>query len=266
MTPNEPGSAEFEARTHYERYGYESMPKPEAEPKRQIDFYERMGFRLILDRSSLVDNHVITMGEWEPEQVSFFTHLAEHYRGKPNNVFLDIGAYWGLYSLIFNRTGIFDQIFTFEADAHNFSQLQAQLFLNHAAHKIRAVNKAISSENHVMHVWDSTSHPDGNRAGVGMVYEGYKDATYPVDAVTIDSHLSLTDSNLAIKIDVEGHEQMVLPGMARTMRENRVILQIEIYEPQQAVTFPMLEGLGLRRFHQIEHDFYYTNIDGLTAN
>lgn len=265
---NDPGSPEFEARVHYEdaRLNPGAKPAPVASaPKQQIDFFDRMGFRLILDRSSIVDNHVITMDEWEPQQVSFFTQLAEHYRGQKNNVFLDIGAYWGLYSLIFNRTGIFDQIFTFEADAHNFSQLQAQIFLNRVAGKINAYNKAVSSKNQVMHVWNSLSHPDGNRGGVGMVHEGFKYPTSKVDAVTIDSFLNLSDHNLAIKIDVEGHEQHVLPGLERTMHDNRVILQVECYEPQQDATFPILERLGLRRFHQIEYDFYYTNIDGLKA-
>jgi FkbM family methyltransferase len=230
---------------------------------KDIDMYKRLGFEFVLDRSSLVDRCVIETGQWEPKQLALFTRLAELYRGRKNNVFLDIGAYWGLYSFMFMKTRIFDQIYAFEADAHNFSQLQTQIFLNRAAREIKAFNKAISARNQVMHVWDSLSHPDGNRGGVGMVHEGFQYPTPRIDAVTIDSFLTLSDCNLAIKIDVEGHEQHVLPGMERTVRENRIIMQVEVYEQQADATFPILEKLGLRRFNQIEYDFYYTNIDSL---
>jgi FkbM family methyltransferase len=214
----------------------------------------------MLDRASLVDRTVIETGEWEPAQVSFFTSLAEHFRGQKNNVFLDIGAYWGLYSFLFMKTGIFDQIFAFEADAHNFAQLQTNVFLNRSARQIKAFNRAVSEKDQMMYVWDSLSHPDGNRGGVGMVHKEFHLPTSPVEAVTIDSFLPLKDANLMIKVDVEGHEQHVLSGMEKTLRENRVIIQIEIYEPQQAVTFPMLEEMGMRCIHRIDHDFYYTNI------
>jgi FkbM family methyltransferase len=229
-------------------------------PPKNVDVYGRLGYQFMLDRASLVDRTVIETGEWEPAQVSFFTNLAEHFRGQKNNVFLDIGAYWGLYSFLFMKTGIFDQIFAFEADAHNFAQLQTNLFLNRSARQIKAFNKAVSAKDEMMYVWDSLTHPDGNRAGVGMVHKEFHLPTSQVEAVTIDSFLPLKNANLVIKVDVEGHEQHALAGMEKTLRENRVIMQIEIYEPQQAVTFPMLEKMGMRRIHQIEHDFYYTNI------
>lgn len=229
-------------------------------PPRNIDVYGRLGCQFMLDRASLVDRTVIETGEWEPAQVSFFTRLAEHFRGQNNNVFLDIGSYWGLYSFLFLKTGIFDKIFAFEADAHNFAQLQSNLFLNRAARHIKAFNKAVSAKDEMMYVWDSLTHPDGNRAGVGMVHKEFHLPTSQVEAVTIDSFLALQDANLVIKVDVEGHEQHALAGMEKTLRENRVLMQIEIYEPQQAVTFPMLEKMGMRCIHQIDHDFYYTNI------
>jgi FkbM family methyltransferase len=229
-------------------------------PPKNIDVYGRLGYQFMLDRSSLVDRTVIDTGEWEPQQVSFFTDLAEHFRGQENNIFLDIGAYWGMYSFMFMKTGIFDQIFAFEADAHNFAQLQTNVFLNRSARYIKAFNRAVSAKDQMMYVWDSLSHPDGNRGGVGMVHKEFHLPTSPVEAVTIDSFLPLKNVNLMIKVDVEGHEQHVLSGMERTLRENRVIMQIEIYKPQQAATFPILKKMGMRRMHQIDHDFYYTNI------
>lgn len=86
-----------------------------------------------------------------------------------------------------------------------------------------------------------------------------------VECVTVDKFLHLQDRDILVKIDVEGHERDVLLGMEATLRSNRVIMQVEIYEPQMAGVLPILESYGMRRFHQIDHDFYCTNIDGVTG-
>jgi hypothetical protein len=49
--------------------------------------------------------------------------------------------------------------------------------------------------------------------------------------------------------------------MERTLGENRILMQIEIYPNQQETAFPVLEHVGLRLIKQVEYDFYYTNID-----
>jgi FkbM family methyltransferase len=235
-------------------------PAPAPAEKMDIDVHRRFGFDLMLDKSSLVDRTVIETGQWEPQQLHFLSQLAEHFRGQRNTVFLDIGSYWGLYSFMMLKTRIFDQILAFEADGHNFAQLQTNVFLNRAAREIKAANLAVTDRDHTLHVWDSLAHPDGNRGGVGIAEPGVHFPITAVQAVAIDSYLPLSGANLLIKIDVEGHEKEVIAGLARTVRDNKVIMQVEIYEPQMAVAIPLLEGLGLRRLQQIEHDFYYTNI------
>jgi FkbM family methyltransferase len=230
-------------------------------PMEAVGLYERLGCRLLLDRSSLVDRCVIETGAWEPTQLEYFQNLVRrHYDGVQDTVFLDIGAYWGLYSLQFAKAGLACEIVAFEADRHNFAQLQSNIFLNNEARRIKAYNKAITERNQTMHAWESTSHPDGNRGGVGVVDLNLGFKTLEVEGVALDSFLDMRDRSLIIKIDVEGHEQHVLQGMEEILRNNRVLMQIEIYEQQQAVTFAILDRIGLRRLHQIEHDFYFTNL------
>ena len=225
-----------------------------------VAIYERLGCKLLLDRSSLVDRCVIETGVWEPTQLEYFQNLArQHYNGVQDTVFLDIGAYWGLYSLQFAKAGLASEIVAFEADRHNFAQLQSNIFLNNEARRIKAFNKAVTERDQTMHAWESTTHPDGNRGGVGLVNLNLGFETLEVEGVALDSFLDMRDRSLIIKIDVEGHEQHVLQGMEEIVRNNRVLMQIEVYEEQQAVTFAILDRLGLRRLHQIDHDFYYTN-------
>ncbi|WEF35777.1 FkbM family methyltransferase [Pseudoduganella chitinolytica] len=254
-----------------EQHGGILAPAPVAQPAeriggtQQVDIHVKLGLQLLLDRSSLVDRTVIETGSWEPGQVAYMTGLAQRYRSLDKPVFLDIGAYWGLYSLLMAKTKIFQEIHTFEADAFNFGQLQANLFLNRASRDIRALNKAVSLREGMIDVWDSLGHPDGNRGGVGIAARGVHFPISEVECVTVDKFLHLQDRDILVKIDVEGHERDVLLGMEATLRNNRVIMQVEIYEPQMAGVLPILESYGMRRFHQIDHDFYYTNIDGVTG-
>ena len=45
-----------------------------------------------------------------------------------------------------------------------------------------------------------------------------------------DDFVTLTGRTAAIKIDVERYERKVLAGMARTLRDNRGMVQIEVLE------------------------------------
>lgn len=232
--------------------------------KKAVDLYERHGFTFVLDRSSLVDRTMIETSQWEPGQVDYFTRLMEHFRGSTDTVFLDIGSYWGLYSFLAVKSRIFEKIYAFEADPNNFAQLQGNVFLNRAASEITAFNKAVSKEPGFLHVWNSMTHTDGNRGGVGIVAEDFPHPTSRIESVTLDGFLGLKNRNIVIKIDVEGHELEVLSGMEQTVRDNRIIMQVEIYPAQQAAVFPLIEQrLGLRRINQVEYDFYYTNIEDL---
>ena len=61
-------------------------------------------------------------------------------------VFLDVGSYFGLYSMQMNRLGLLDRILTFEADAFNFRQLDANLLVNDPASRIERNFAAVSDE------------------------------------------------------------------------------------------------------------------------
>lgn len=235
----------------------EVMKEPPATP---VSLYDRMGFRLLLDTASMLDKRVVDVGEWEPEQVAYMTMLMGKMYGKPNAVFLDIGSYWGLYSLLANRSNAFQTIHAFEADRHNFAQLQANLFLNQATKVVASHNKAVGEKNGTLFMWDSTSHPDGSRAGVGVVDETSGLPGIRMPSVSIDSALGLSDCHILMKIDVEGFEPPVLRGMAQTVERNKVVMQVEVYDENKDAVIPEIEALGLRQIHAIYPDRYLTNM------
>jgi FkbM family methyltransferase len=68
---------------------------------------------------------------------------------------------------------------------------------------------------------------------------------YDVEVVRFDDFVALTGRTLAIKIDVERYERKVLAGMARTLRDNRGIVQIEVLEAREE-TVQLMITAGFR--------------------
>jgi FkbM family methyltransferase len=68
---------------------------------------------------------------------------------------------------------------------------------------------------------------------------------YEVEVVRFDDFVTLTGRTLAIKIDVERYERKVLAGMARTLRDNRGIVQIEVLEARDE-TVRLMAAAGFK--------------------
>jgi FkbM family methyltransferase len=71
---------------------------------------------------------------------------------------------------------------------------------------------------------------------------------YDVDVVPFDDVVALAGRTLAIKIDIERYERKALAGMARTLKENRGIVQIEVLEAREETVAIMAQaGYALAR-------------------
>lgn len=239
----------------------QKLPKDDSVPRdklRSIDIYDYRGLKLLLDNKSSVDWHIINTDAWEEEQIDYFTSLWD-YPGAERKIFLDIGAYFGLYSLLAWKSNLFNEIYAFEADKYNYSQLQANLFLTGSA-DIIAVNKLVSDKCGVVRTFPSLCHPDGNRGGVGVWHD---DSGYPeVDSISIDSYFSSVEGGIIyVKIDVEAHEISVLNGMKRLIQNNKVVLQVEaIGEKFEEELDAWVSDNNLIKIRKICHDYFITNI------
>ena len=70
-------------------------------------------------------------------------------------------------------------------------------------------------------------------------------------------YFNITKKNLIIKIDVEGHEKQVLEGMEKTLSQNSVLLQIEIFDDNFENVNNLLLKLGFHFLSKISFDHYY---------
>ena len=73
----------------------------------------------------------------------------------------------------------------------------------------------------------------------------------------LDDIININDSKILAKIDVERHEKKVLEGMKNTIKNNDIILQVEIGEVQKNEVFKYLKELNLKLINTIRHDHYF---------
>jgi len=138
------------------------------------------------------------------------------------SVVLDIGAHFGLYtaltgSIVKNH----GRLYAFEGNPRVFESLQRTMFANdlYFNPNIVAANVLVSSEN-----GQGRLHYSANLSAGGTMSEvellGGKQHAVEVKMTTIDDFLPRGLSVDLVKIDVEGHEPLVLRGMEQTISQS----------------------------------------------
>ncbi len=171
------------------------------------------------------------------EQNELTDFIARCARLRPD-VFLDIGANIGLYSCTLLKNGSVPRAILFEPDRTNLVHLRANLLIN---------GLLGLADIHEVAVGDVAGRsrlvPGSIDGGFSrIVGDGNAGAGYDVEVVRLDDVLALSGQKLAIKIDVEHYECNVLAGMARTLRSNRCLVQIEAFETRDRVIAMMAEA------------------------
>ena len=173
---------------------------------------------------------------------------------KPGQVFFDIGANIGVYTIFAaRRVSPGGKVYAFEPHAANFTRLIDNVIRNTLQQVVVPCSIALDSkEGFSRFTYDSagagTSHSQfsadytaGTDAGGGEIAE-LKYAT------TID-HL-LASGRIAashhVKIDVDGNEHLILRGMARLLAFSvaPLTVQVELNEPYSAENTELLKGRG----------------------
>ena len=193
-----------------------------------------------LVRSANVGGLEISAKIAEHAELTNFTRSAAAL--KPD-VFIDIGANLGLYTCIVMRNRLAPRAILFEPDRRNRVHLQANLLINDlldADVQIHAV--ALGAEPGRLRLVPGPERDIGlsQIVGTGMASDGYE-----VDVVRFDDLVALTGRTLAVKIDVERYERKVLAGMARTLRDNRGMVQIEVLEERDE-TVRLMAAAGFK--------------------
>lgn len=156
---------------------------------------------------------------------SLIDYISEYL--KAGDVFIDIGANIGLFSLNASKiVGNRGKVVAFEAFSSNFKQFKNNILINNFKNII-SENKAISNQNSTIEIlYNEEDH------NIGMASAFLKDFTSKeiVESTTLDEYASTHNISKIdlIKIDIEGGEYNAILGMAKILTNSkpRVIMEI----------------------------------------
>ena len=187
---------------------------------------------------------------WEPETTNLFCNLASK-----NDLFIDIGANTGVYTLLACAVNQNSLIVSFEPVPRSFARLKRNVKINGWENRCILRNEAVSNENtrtsfHVPFTDNPVSaslHKDGFRNSEGELIE--------VEVMTIDSlfpngkHEDGRSVGL-VKIDVEGFEDKVFEGMSKVITSVKPDIVFEcLADGSPEITEEILQCHGYDLYH-----------------
>ncbi|MFE2187943.1 FkbM family methyltransferase [Streptomyces sp. NPDC059455] len=168
----------------------------------------RFGATFAVDTQDLIQRYLYLFGVWEPHMTRWLQR-----RLKPGDVFVDVGANIGYYSLLASPlVGRSGTVVAIEASP-TFHQLLQRHARRNDRTNIRALNTAVSDRDEQLTFILASSRNMG--ANSVVPYDGPAESTFEIAAQPLPD--LLTDDEITnarvIKIDVEGAEGSVIRGL-----------------------------------------------------
>ena len=217
------------------------------------------GARFLIGNVDLIDRHIGWDAMWEPTQLERLAALA---RARPFDLFLDIGANTGFYSVMMPMKKLTPEAIAFEPDPGNYARLSANLALNGLGDRVRLFPYALGDRKGETRLTQAAAENRGE-SWLEHADQPAGEVTIAVEERRFDDEFQFRGRQLLIKMDVESYEFRVLAGMARTLKENSCYLQVELYSPHIEKLKSVFAGLGYRYLGSHEIDHYFTNIAGI---
>jgi FkbM family methyltransferase len=198
--------------------------------KKNRGFFNIDGFKMYLDFLDPIDRTIILNKTYEIEEINILTKLI---RNNLSTKFIDIGANCGFYSFYFAKQNL--EVLAFEPNSEALLKMNNTIIKNqNLKKKIKIFPYGISDVNSKMQMRSMVKHgyiqTGGSSITNDKVSQNNKYKVYEGEFKIGDEILNLKRDNLAIKIDVEGHELNVLKGFQNLLKSNKCIIQIEIFE------------------------------------
>ncbi|MBL8565853.1 MAG: FkbM family methyltransferase [Hyphomicrobiaceae bacterium] len=219
----------------------------------------RRGATFLLDPRDWIDNRLIAGAPFENEQLAFAEKLV---RDERLTTFFDIGANFGLYTVLLGRLPQIDRIIAFEPVRRSFAQLMGNVFANELSAKVDAHQIALGSTSA-----EATIHIDPRSHGLARIDLAGADRDLSVfsqsETISVrrfDDIVSLRSQRCLVKIDVEGAVAGVLAGMQRFLASNDVWLQIELLDSELSAVPSLLAEANFREFARIDRDTYFRKV------
>jgi FkbM family methyltransferase len=214
---------------------------------------------LNLDIRDSIDREIYFTNRYEEEQIKLLLDNIKKYK---ITRFVDVGANIGIYALTIAKNFPNIKIDAFEPHKGAFERMEANIHQNGFSQIIQSHNLALSNENKEGYLLAGKRFGTYQSGGASVSSEG----EMKISQVRGDDLIKYTDDIIAIKIDVEGFELSVLQGIENLIKNNKVFLQIEIFDEELSETSKFLEAYNFKLIekgtftHQdTVKDYFYIN-------
>ena len=189
---------------------------------------EKLSFKLNdiqlnLDIRDSIDREIFFTGYYEEKQIQYLIENIKKYNIKR---FIDVGANISMLSIANSIPNI--KIDAFEPHKGAFERMEVNVKQNNFSNIIKCHNLALSNENKEGYLLARSRFGEYQSGGAKLSSEG----KMKIKQVCGDNVLKDINNTIAIKVDVEGLELLVLKGMVNLIKNNRIFLQIEIFDQE----------------------------------
>ena len=158
----------------------------------------------------------------------FTSDLVNNY-AKNIDLFIDVGAHYGYFSLLVGQSNPDCKIIAFEPVPENFEILKRNLELNHLTNA-EAINQAVSNK-HAREIFNISTASDN----CSFIQHPATPILRQIEVQSVSlSEVLIKNKNtrILIKIDTDGHELQVLEGLEDILRESDNIAMILEFNPK----------------------------------
>ena len=172
------------------------------------------------------------------------------------DTFIDLGAYFGYFSIYSKNKANIKNVFAYEASSYNFNQLKKFAELNNA--EVKCVNKAVGEKTGTVKFYKPIYNKSEKFPSHGQINNPNHDKTnlyfdkkfeeYEVEMISLTE---IIEKNLLgptlIKLDIEGYEEKSLRSIEKDLKsQNQIDLLVEILinDQNKLSIFNFLKSLG----------------------
>ena len=222
-------------------------------------YFNINGTEMYLDFLDPLDRKLILNKSYEIEETKILLDLVGKYSSE---YFIDIGANSGYYSIELSKKNC--KVLAFEPNLEALFKLNKTIdFNDNLKDKIKIFPFGLSDKDSKLLMKSKIKfgyiQPGGSSVTDSIEEKNYK--TYYANFKNGDEVLDFNNKNLAIKIDVEGHEFKVLNGMINTLKINKCILLIEIFKEnfEKINTFLIRNNFSIIGKVEKRFNYFYRN-------